>query len=71
MLAQAPEKLRPGGALICMVAEAERASVTTLLQGWPASPAWVDAQSDGIAIAVAQLSRNTEDGTMSSGLKGE
>lgn len=71
MLAQAPEKLRPGGALICMVAEAERASVTTLLQGWPATPAWVDAQSDGIAIAVAQLSRNTEDGTMSSGLKGE
>lgn len=71
MLAQAPEKLRPGGALICMVAEAERASVTTLLQGWPTAPAWVDAQSDGIAIAVAQLSRNTEDGTMSSELKGE
>ncbi|MGE5335320.1 MAG: hypothetical protein ACM3N4_11510 [Nitrososphaerota archaeon] len=71
LLTQAPEKLRPGGALICIVAETERASVTTLLQNWPTAPAWADAQSDGIAIAVAQLSQNTDDDTLSSGLKGE
>lgn len=61
VLTQAPAKLRPGGALICAVADAQRLAVTELLtQGWPAAPVWADAPGSGLAVAVAELPRKTE-----------
>lgn len=60
-LEQVPEKLRSGGALICAVDDAEHPAMDELLgRGFHVAPVWVEAQSDGPAIVVAQLSRNQE-----------
>lgn len=60
MFTQAPTKLRPGGALICAVADAHRSLVTGLLQGWSAAPVWADMPESGLAIVVAELPRDVE-----------
>lgn len=60
MLTQAPAKLRPDGALICIVAEEQRSVVTGLVQEWSAAPVWADMPESGLAIVVAERPRNVE-----------
>lgn len=56
-LIQAPIRLRPGGALICAVAAAQRPAATdALLLARPAAMFWVDPDGAEPAIAVAQFS---------------
>jgi release factor glutamine methyltransferase len=58
-LAQAPSKLRPGGALICAVDDAQRSAVhERLVGGFSSAPVWVEGQDDRLALVVAQLSRD-------------
>lgn len=60
-LEHAPEKLRPGGALICAVDDAGRPAMDELLvRSFHFAPVWVEAQGDGPAIVVAHLSRDRE-----------
>jgi release factor glutamine methyltransferase len=59
-LAQAPSKLRPGGALICAVDDAQRAAVGELLVGaFSLTPVWVERQGDTPVLVIAQLSRDS------------
>jgi len=58
-LAQAPAKLRPGGALICAVDDAQRpAADASLVHGFSRAPIWVEGQGDVPALAIAQLWRD-------------
>ncbi len=58
-LAQAPAKLRPGGALICAVDDAQRPAADALLvHGFSRAPIWVEGQGDVPALAIAQLWRD-------------
>lgn len=61
-LEHAPEKLRSGGALICVVDDAERPAMEELLRdGFHFAAVWVEVQGAGPAIVVAQLSHDQED----------
>jgi len=63
VLAQAPENLRPGGALICTVEDAQRQETDELLvRGFSHAPVWVEGAGDGAALVVAQLSRDSTGG---------
>ena len=58
-LVQAPSQLRPGGALICAVNDAERPAFEELLiRGFTSEPIWVEGQGDGPALVVAQRWRD-------------
>jgi release factor glutamine methyltransferase len=58
-LERAPAKLRPGGALICAVDDAERLAFEELLvRGFTSEPIWVEGQGNGPALVVAQLWRD-------------
>jgi release factor glutamine methyltransferase len=58
-LERAPVKLRPGGALICAVDDAERPAFEELLvRGFTSEPIWVEGQGDGPALVVAQRWRD-------------
>ncbi|HEV8190725.1 MAG TPA: methyltransferase domain-containing protein [Ktedonobacterales bacterium] len=59
-LKQAAAKLRPGGALICVVDDAERPVTDDLPAHGFSLPVWVEDQDDEPAIAVAQLSHDQE-----------
>lgn len=60
-LEHAPEKLRSGGALICAMDGAGYPAMDELIaRGFHCAPVWVEAQGDGPAIVVAQLSRDHE-----------
>lgn len=60
-LEQVLAKLRSGGALICVVDDAERPAMDELLVGsFHSAPVWVEAQGERPAIVVARLSRNQE-----------
>lgn len=62
-LEQAPAKLRPGGALICAVTQAQRLAVDELLaRSFSVAPVWVEGRDAGdeFALVVAQLLRDQE-----------
>jgi release factor glutamine methyltransferase len=61
---QAPGKLRPGGALICAVDEAQRPATNNWLVhgGFSRAPIWVEGRGDGPALVVAQLWRDSAGG---------
>jgi hypothetical protein len=62
-LAQAPTKLRPGGALICATDDAQRAAVDALLVGaFSMAPVWIVSQGDVPALVIAHLSRDSAGG---------
>jgi release factor glutamine methyltransferase len=55
-----PEKLRPGGALICAVEDAQRPATSDALVrgGFPGAPIWVEGRGGEPALVVAQLWRD-------------
>jgi release factor glutamine methyltransferase len=58
---QALAKLRPGGALICAVDDAQRRAVDdVLVRGFSSAPIWVERQGEAPALVVAQLWRDRE-----------
>jgi|GEM_PF-6690846 len=60
-LVQAPSKLRPGGALICAVDDAQRPATNEWLVhgGFSSAPIWVEGRGDGPALVIAQLWRDS------------
>lgn len=63
MLAQSLERLRPGGAFICLLDESGiQGNVGALATLFPSAQVWVDSRRDGVGIVVAQWPRpGTED----------
>ena len=60
-LQQATEWLRPGGALICAIAAAQRQEVAhALLAAEPATLAWVESAAGESVVAVARFSQHTD-----------
>jgi release factor glutamine methyltransferase len=56
-----PGKLRPGGALICAVDDAQRQAMNDVLtRGFSSAPVWVESRGDVPALVVAQLWRDRE-----------
>jgi hypothetical protein len=54
-LERSPAKLRPGGALICAVDNAQRAVIADLLVGsFSRAPVWVEGQQGGLALVIMQ-----------------
>lgn len=71
LLAQAPAKLRPGGALICVVDDTKRSAASeALMRSGFTALVWADSHGDGPAIAVAQIPGKVA-GEGVFGLKGE
>ena len=62
-LALAQAKLRPAGALIYAVDDAQRQATDELIiRGFARAPVWVESRGDEPALVVAQLGRNHEGG---------
>jgi hypothetical protein len=62
-LLRAPSKLRPGGALICAVGDAQRQATDDLLaRAFSIAPNWVESRGADPALVIAQFSPDAADG---------